>query len=352
MKRFFKLLFIFTIPILFIGILDSVILSPVFFANRVWEGLSFNDVMSMPFYPNQSIKMAEIGDLGFHTKAAVVKNVVWKTDRLGFRNDSVVLDPDILIVGDSFVAGSTLTQDSTLTNTLIRLTNHNYKIYNIAPVPFNTCVSLLNKGIIKKPKLIICVSVERFMGMITDTLEDLKFNNSYILNQKYPRLYTTIDRFRKFTSMQWFNARFKNRKGIGFPSKVNPKMLFFEGTHSIDNDSILYHESIKSITLCNEKCKKWGVKFIYIPMPNKETVYWDLVPYSKQPNLLFLVASALNKLGIENINPLPVYNREKKKGRWLYNLDDTHWASPAVNVLAKEIVHYIDSTKILNSSYK
>jgi len=346
MKRFFRLLLIFTIPILLVCILDSVILSPVIFTNRVWEGLSFKDEMSMPFYPNQSIKMQEIGDLGFHTKAAVIKDVVWKTDRLGYRNDSVITDPDILIVGDSFVAGSTLTQDSTLTNTLIRLTKHKYKIYNIAPVQFSTCVSLLNKGIIKRPKLIIRISVERFMGMIADTTEDLMFNKTYLLNQKYPRLLTTLDRLQKFTSMQWFNARFKNRTGIGFPSKVDPKMLFLEGAHSIDNDSALYHESIKSITMFNQKCKTWGVKFIYIPMPNKETVYWDLVPYSKQPNLLFLVASALNRLGIENINPLPVYNNEKKNRRWLYNLDDTHWASPAVEILANEIVHYIDSVKI------
>lgn len=346
MKQFFKLLLYFTIPAIFVCILDSVILSPVLFTNRVWEGLSFKEEMSMPFYPNQSIKMKEIGDLGFHTHAAVVKNVVWKTDRLGYRNDSVITDPDILIVGDSFLAGSTLTQDSTLTNTLIRLTNHKYKIYNIAPVQFSTCVSLINKGIIKKPKLIIRISVERFMGMIADTTEDSRFNRTYKINQKYPQLLTSVDRLRKFASMQWFNARFKNRTGIGFPSAVNPKMLFLEGIHSIDNDSGLYHESIKSNTMFYYKCKSWGVKYLYIPMPNKETVYWDLVPYSKQPNLLYLVASALNKLGIDNINPIPIYNKAKGTGQWLYNLDDTHWASPAVQILAKEIVHYIDSVKI------
>ena len=346
MNRFLKLLLFFTTPIIVICVLDSIILSPVFFTYRVWEGLAFKEEMSMPFYPNQNITMDEIGDLGIHTNAAVVKHVKWKTDQLGYRNDSMITDPDILIIGDSFLAGSTITQDSTLTNTLIRLTNHKYKIYNLAPVQFTTCVSLINKGIIKKPKLIIRICVERYMGMIPDTMEDLHFNKTYLITQTFPRIVTTIDRLKKFASIQWFNAKLKTRTGMGLPSSINPKMLFLEGIHSIDNDSVLYTESLKSITMFNAKCKNWGVRFIYIPMPNKETVYWDLVPFKKQPNLLYLVSNKLNELGIDNINPIPLYNKEKNKGRWLYNLDDTHWASPAVEVLSKEIVNYIDSLKL------
>jgi len=40
----------------------------------------------------------------------------WITDKLGYRNDTFVQEADILFIGDSFIAGSGLSQDQTISS--------------------------------------------------------------------------------------------------------------------------------------------------------------------------------------------------------------------------------------------
>jgi hypothetical protein len=137
------------------------------------------------------------------------------------------------------------------------------------------------------------------------------------------------------------------RTGMGYPSSINKKMLFLDGRKSIKNDSLLYCKSINAIHIICQKCKNLGITFLFVPMPNKESVYWELVPYTKQPNLLFRIDSALKKANILSINTLALFNNEKKNGTWLYHFDDTHWNNNGVKVVAKEMVKYIDSLAVL-----
>jgi len=347
MKRLFTLLLLFSIPVCLVCIFDSVILSPVFFTQRVWDGISTSNTTIQYFYPNQNIEMDEIGDLGFHTTKAIKKHVIWRTDSLGYRNDSIIHQPDILLIGDSFLAGSTLTQDSTLTSVLCKLTFGKYKIYNIAPASFSSFISLLNHNVIKKPKVIILLEVERFLYMKADTNENYQLNKILNGEKSFTGINEFFDRFKKGTSQKWFNALFKHRTGIGYPSIIDKRMLFFESTKAIDHDSEIYVGSQHAITLYKEKCKNLGIQFLFVPMPNKESVYWELVPFKKQPDLLFRVDSALRKLGIPTINTLALYNKGKKKGKWLYHFDDTHWNGNGVKLVAQELVKYIDSQVVL-----
>jgi hypothetical protein len=348
MKRLFTLLAIFSIPLFIVCILDAVVLSPVFFTQRVWDGISTSNPKMQYFYPNQHVEMDEIGDLGFHTNKAIKKHVIWKTDSLGYRNDSIIHQPDILLIGDSFLAGSTLTQDSTLTSVLRNLTHGKYNIYNIAPATFSSFISLLNHSIIKKPKVIILLEVERFLYMKADTNENYLLNKILNGEKSFAGLNEYLDRFKKANSQKWFNALFKQRTGIGFPSSIDNRMLFFEGKKSMQHDSAIYVGSQRAISLYKEKCKNLGITFLFIPMPNKETVYWELVPYKKQPDLLFRIDTALQKANISTINTLALYNKEKGNGSWLYHFDDTHWNEKGVQLVAKEIVKYLDTLKIFH----
>src|SRR4051812_25384780 len=86
------------------------------FTYRCWEDqIVYQIIPHMMFYPNQKIHRQEQGDLAPYTKYARQRDVVWETDRFGvrtsFRGDGA---PDILIVGSSYTAGSSLTQDDTL----------------------------------------------------------------------------------------------------------------------------------------------------------------------------------------------------------------------------------------------
>jgi alginate O-acetyltransferase complex protein AlgJ len=348
MIKLFKLLFLFLIPIFLVCILDAIILPPTFFTHRVWDGLAFTNQKDRPFFPNYFVEKDEIGDLGFHTNKAIIKHVKWKTDNFGFRNDSVIHDPDILLIGDSFVVGCSLSQENTINSILNEETKKQFKIYNIAPSSFSVFMSLLNNHIISKPKLIILFSIERFMFFKSDTIESRSFNKSIPKNNIEVKFDEYKERINKFTSIHWFNALFCMKTGMGIQSTINNKMLFLEGKESILKDSLLYCKSIVALKRINQKCKNMGIQFLFIPMPNKESVYWELVPYKKQPNLLFSLDSALHNEKIATINTLALYNKEKKNGTWLYHFDDTHWNKNGVKVVAKEIVKYIDTLKVFH----
>ncbi len=91
------------------------------------------------------------------------KSELWITDEIGYRNNKFIEDPDVLLIGDSFILGSSLSQDSTLTNLLMAKFNYKLKFYNLAPASFIDFKVLFDNKIIKKPKLIIFSMGERDM---------------------------------------------------------------------------------------------------------------------------------------------------------------------------------------------
>ena len=62
-----------------------------------------NKLFSGSYYPNKILEMNEFGDLGHHTDYKVVKKVIWKTDKLGFRNSNSIDSSSIYLIGDSFL---------------------------------------------------------------------------------------------------------------------------------------------------------------------------------------------------------------------------------------------------------
>ena len=287
--------------------------------------------------------MDEIGDLGFHTNKAIKKHVVWKTDSLGYRNESVCHNPDILFIGDSFLAGCTLSQDDMLPSQVKKMLDNSLNVYSLAPASFSNFLRLNKQGILKKPKMIIIIGVERFFCEKNDTVLS---NNDFQEWKYFDKIDECIDRNKKGASRQWFASIFKSRTGIGIPSLIINKMLFYEGAKSIENDSSNFYQCISNMKMINEKCKQMGIQFLFVPMPNKESVYWELVPYKKQPNLLFRIDSALRKQNIAVINTLALYNEERRKGNWLYHFDDTHWNENGVTAVAKEIVKFIEKKPV------
>ncbi|TXE17119.1 hypothetical protein ES692_10700 [Psychroserpens burtonensis] len=68
---------------------------------------------------------------------AIKKNKNWITDKLAYRNNTFIKKADLLLIGDSFIVGSSIAQDSTLTNLIKKI---NSKVSNIAPAGFDEFV--------------------------------------------------------------------------------------------------------------------------------------------------------------------------------------------------------------------
>lgn len=102
---------------------------------------------------------------------------------------------------------------------------------------------------------------------------------------------------------------------------------------------------MENIVSYKKYCDSIGVEFLFLPIPNKETVYYKNVPFETQPDYLFKIDSILNYRKVESINSLKIFNDSKK---YVYHKDDTHWNYEGVNLIANEIVNFVNKSKTNN----
>ncbi|MFA6512277.1 MAG: hypothetical protein WCV86_04100 [Patescibacteria group bacterium] len=345
MKKFINTLTLFSLSALIIIVLCEIFIPVTVFFYRPWEAISFSKIpANAPFYTNATLTMNSVGDLCHHTENSIIKNESWKTDELGFRNDNYIKSADILIIGDSYIAGSGLTQTNTISNQVMKM-DDNLKVYNMAPSSFSQFDKLVKLGRIHKPKQIIFSIAERNIP------SEIKY---YIPHSKketiqnilnYNGLNAYIDKIIKVYPLKWIKARAKNAKGIGTEGINDSKMYFFQGSNQKHEEEDLIN-TVNTLISYKEYCDSLGIEFLFLPMPDKETVYYELVPFSEQPNYLFQLDSLLKSNGVSTINTLRIYNDYRRENdNLLYHLDDTHWNSNATELISKEIVRLVNQNE-------
>lgn len=314
------------------------------FTFRTWEGVLFTPKIPhlSPFYPNSTTFMKASGDLCHHTDKAVMKTEYWATDHLGFRNDEFVKKADILFLGDSFFAGCSLNQKETIANKVKYNSETNLSVYNMSPGSFIHFDYFLKKNIIEKPDYLVYSIVER---EVPDPFfpKDESFTHKWVFKiLSCCNISMYLDKALKFSSLNWLKSRGNDLKGAGIPSNLDSNMFFLQGINHKHNASDLI-KTVSSIKTYKSYCDSLDIKFIFVPMPDKESVYFDLVPYENQPNYLFQLDSLLNLDGISTINTLQIYNDYRKTNKQLlYHLDDTHWNSNATELISNEIIKLVD----------
>lgn len=338
MKQFIKkLLYFILLPVLTLSVLE-IFLPENFFGYRPWEALQFSTIVphDPPFYPGRSVIMNSVGDLCHHTDHSILRKEDWTIDELGFRNDKFIEDPDVVIVGDSYIVGTGLDQASTLSNQLIRSSTK--KVYGMANISVAHFDMYLKSGQIKKPKLLIYAMAERSIPDIFTTYEDIS-QSELVLKKifKYGNANVYIDKAFRYFSLKWLKARIAGHRGQGIPAAGYPGMFFLQGNkqkHEAGDMGV----TLKTIQDYQEYCKTMGMNFLFVPIPDKETLYYEYVPFKEQPGYLFALDSALQSKNISSINTLSLFNEYKKnEAKLLYQLDDSHWNADATKLLAEEI---------------
>lgn len=352
MKRFVSKIFLFLLtPVVIVSICE-IILPLGFFTNRPWEALRFATIVphESPFYPNSSLNMVCVGDLCHHTEHAIKRNEDWNIDELGFRNNKYISDPDILIIGDSFIAGTGLSQESIFANQMMKYSK--LKVYSMAPSSLSQFHMFLRTGKVKKPKILIYSTAERTIPEVIDTN---KLMNQYKVLVKnlfgIGNANVYLDRGFRFFSLKWAKARIVESKGNGIPGTGKVKMFFLQGTdHSKRQQNRDLEAYLKTIREYKKYCNDLGIEFFFLPMPDKESVYYEYVPFPSQPNFLFKLDTLLKENGINTLNTLEIYNRYRVgNSELLYTQDDTHWNFNATDLISKEVIRKlaIEQVKIL-----
>lgn len=339
------MLLAFSVPAILL-IFAEVLLKPNFFTFRPWEGLKYSTKVATfcQFYPNQTVEMDAVGDLCHHTDKAVVRRERWVTDRLGYRNDAFVEQADVLIIGDSFIAGTGLSQEDLLSNKLREKFGKGFKVYNMAPSSFTKFDYFLRLGVVKKPKQIIFVMVERHLPDRIYRKSSSGIKSKMVHHPIFGTLTSYWDRAFRFSSLKWLNARIKNHYGNGLPSK-DSSMFFLEGYRQKHAPSDL-NRTVNTIKTYQAYCDSLNIKFLYLPMPDKETVYYDMVPLPKQSDYLVRLDSLLRENGIATVNTLELYNNYRKQHTAiLYQPDDSHWNPTATELVSEKLYEVLDKQK-------
>jgi hypothetical protein len=255
---------------------------------------------------------------------------------MGYRNDEFIKDPDILFIGDSFILGTGLTQDSTITNQL-QTYFEDQTIYNLAPSKISQFDFYIRTGILNKPKVLIYSCVERNVPPKLNLNTSSKFSEEkhtvkQVLNEL--NLSVILDRSLRFYSVRWLRARLDGDHGSGVAG-IDSTMFFLNGKNQTYGETELL-ETFNNVVLYKNYCDSLDIRFIYLPIPNKETVYYNLVPLAKQPDYLFTLDSLLCDANVETVNPLSEFTRySEESGKLIYHSDDTHWNSKGVSLVAQ-----------------
>lgn len=347
-----------------------------------------------PFYPSMNIEKADQGDLGWGTKYSVKKKVVWKTDEYGYRNTPSSKNAyDIVLIGDSFLVGYKLSQEEILSEVISKKTGLN--AYSIAPI--SNISSYLDEQRFQqhKPKVVILEMVERNMRGASRInaselgMEVKNFTGSRpYQNDAMSKINIMLDRMMKFSVFQYYHSmglkslfnkadRNSNRSDDAFaagilvdPTRQNFNMLVNNKTRMMFMlDSILTWERDQksalenmsyNIMLYDEFFRRQGIKFMFLPVPDKETVYYDYMKsdmyFGKtpiaveypQPQFLENITAALraNKVTVIDVNS--AFARVRNSSNvMLYQLDDTHWNEYGVNITADLIFGELNASGII-----
>jgi hypothetical protein len=351
-KKFFKNAILF-LAIVSLPLVIQAIFPIDYFNYRSWEALKFDKLSEdKPFYTDMYLHKIEEGDLGYRTKYAIKKDVVWQTDEYGYRNNLIRDKYDIVIIGDSNIAGSGLSQDQILSSVLIQKTNLSVYSYSSAGVSSNINGFLSDKRFFENPpKIVIVGSIERRIADLPELEKKITIKNNFEI-RSLTKIIEKMDSILKMSMFRYYYAiiseKISPRKII-----VNEKtgMLFYNiGLENQKLNKINFNRSVDNIKSYKKVLEERGIQFIFLPIPDKENIYaYDLPErfksFRNDSEFLMDFIKELKKNNITVIDTLNIFKNQKEKG--LFQLDDTHWNQNGVNITADLIKEVIESSDFL-----
>ncbi|HEY3276715.1 MAG TPA: hypothetical protein VGJ94_08850 [Syntrophorhabdaceae bacterium] len=354
MKRFVLRILLFLVPFAALLAIEIFLLPIDFFTFRVWEALK-TDSMSkyLPgyFYPDMSVTKVEEGDLGHHSVNGVKRRVEWRTDRGGYRNSWPASECGTLIIGDSNGVGTGLTQEDTPARALAR--ELGAKVYSFAPGSVNAYLKE-QRFLDHPPSLVILLSIERQVVTLRPVKKELvspsAFERQLIRarslmseNRMVEKVAIPVDRAFKAIMLHYVRAEIRRNLSLSTPGggkgEGQKRVLFLPpGLFGHEVPEALLKESVKVIAGYRDAFERRGVRFLFLPIPDKENIYHDLVPLKEKPLFLTRLVPALRKEGIETVDVLNAFEGTyRENGPELYLSDDTHWGAEGVRIAARLI---------------
>jgi len=357
MKKFTLKLVCFLFPLIVLLGMELFALPIDFFTFRVWEAIvvrKYRNFFPGHFYPNMEITKVEEGDLAPHTRFAVKKNVRWMTDQHGYRKTNAGLQRhNIVIIGESNIAGSGLTQEEILSEVLeSRLGVY---VYPYAPVGGISAFLKDIRFLDHPPEIVIFARIEREL-LDLDLLKPVsrpkwiaKLKRQIQMNPVVQSLGMHLDRFSKMVMLH--SVRASIRRILSPPELLDTPpvpsahgpLFFIQGKAA--NETVpqtTLDKAIQIIKQYQNVIEGRGHRFIFLPIPNKENIFYESLRTPK-PTFLTRLIEGLRREGVEVIDTQRAFDEAYQQRRvLLYQTDDTHWNAEGVRIAADLLANLIE----------
>ncbi len=334
------------------------------FTFRVSEALvvrKFRNILPGRFYPNMTLTKEEEGDLGHHTKYASKRAVQWITDSYGYRKKgSDRLKYEVVIVGQSETFGGGLTQKQMLSEVLEDQLG--LGTYPFAPAGVNTFLKE-QRFIVHPPEIVIVSSMERFIFELPPLrissvrklplLATLRNRAEKIKEYRWVQsLGVFLDRLYKMNMVRYLRATiersFSDRERahlIWADTKFGPILFFEGGKANEDVSEEKLNQATQTIKTYHDLFQRRGIRFIFLPVPNKESIFYESLG-TRRPVFLKQLVTRLKQLGVETVDTQEAFEKVfQKDSVLLYQKDDTHWNAEGVKIAAELIKNLIKERK-------
>jgi alginate O-acetyltransferase complex protein AlgJ len=362
LKRFIIKLLIFLTPFVALVAIELFVLPIDFFTFRIWEALKIDylkNTLPGNFYPSMKITKVEEGDLAFHTPFAIRRKAEWQTDRYGYRNRDTGGPWKIVIIGDSNTIGTGLTQKDMLSEVLGDMLGTT--VYAFAPASLNAFFKE-RRFWEHPPDIVVVATIEREIPLLPRLKRALAFPSPAERRlidlrcaiKESPILQTLavpIDRAIKSNILHYSRAALRRTVSapLSWPSEKQGEIMglfmrFYVGDKA-NNDvpRDLLNQAVYTLKSYEKLLTEKGIRFIFLPIPNKENIYWDLLPSRKKPMFIRQITEALDREGIEVMDAQRAFEKVRNESQaFLFQPDDTHWsrvgAQTAARMLAEAIL--------------
>jgi hypothetical protein len=369
MKKFVLKSTLFLIPFLAAIGIELFVLPIDSFTFRVWEALvirKYRNILPGEFYPNMEVTKIEEGDMAHHTRFTYKRKVKWVTDRYGYRKQNTNRNKhEVVIIGDSNIAGSGLTQEDILSEVLEKRLK--VSVYPISPASIDTFLKE-RRFENAPPDIVIIASVERFIFYLDPFKVSSKkvptgfkkkirevryrFKDQMRGNWLIQSVGISLDRIYKANMLQYLRAslrRIGSSHSETIPSntvssKYGPVFFFLGADANKDVPKDRLDKVVEVIKTYDELFRSKGIRFIFLPIPEKENIFHESL-HTKRPVFLEQLISTLIDLGIETVDTQTAFDDAFRKGVLLYHTNDTHWNENAVRITADLIKESIERKK-------
>lgn len=353
MRRFIFKLALFLLPFLIVLTMELFILPIDYFTFRAWEGLvvrNFKNLFNGPFYPNMKLTKIEEGDLAHHTKYSKKRIVKWITDQYGYRKIKTNGPFQIVIVGDSNIAGSGLTQEEMLSEILE--SELKVKVYPLAPAGIGTFLKT-RRFIEHPPEILILGIVEREIPYLSALKSKRRYQIKENLlqsikglreNRFLQTIFVLLDRLSKLNMLHHLRATI--RRAILPEAEIKPRYMttqhgaifFLKGPDA--NREVqkgVFNQVVNLIRSYHDAVTSRGIRFIFLPIPEKENILHEILQTPK-PKFLEELINELKRQEVEVIDTQKAFEEAYRGSQILpYQADDTHWSAEGVKITANLI---------------